>query len=73
MEQRFGRHAAIARDRESSRRINEIRAAIADGTYRPPLDSVAESVLAWIAPPELFDSGVMLDPRNAERSVARNH
>lgn len=36
-------------------RVARLRAEIAAGTYAPEPDAVAESVLAWVAPPGAFD------------------
>jgi hypothetical protein len=35
-------------------RIEQLRVAIAAGSYAPDPGAVAESVLAWVAPPELL-------------------
>lgn len=43
-------------------RIARLRRAIADGSYAPAPDAVAESVIGWIAPPAAFDG-----PRGAGR------
>lgn len=36
-------------------RIARLTRAIADGSYAPPVDAVADSLLGWIAPPEAFE------------------
>lgn len=36
-------------------RIARLTRAIADGSYTPAADAVAESLLGWIAPPEAFE------------------
>jgi hypothetical protein len=43
-------------------RLMRLRAQIAAGTYTPPADAVAESLVGWIATPEQFDR-----PRPADR------
>lgn len=42
-------------------RIARLRRAIAYGTYAPEPDAVAESVLAWVAPPAAFDAATDVD------------
>ncbi len=36
-------------------RIAHLRRAIADGSYAPAPDAVAESLLGWIVPPSAFE------------------
>jgi hypothetical protein len=36
-------------------RLARLRADIAAGTYAPPVDDVAESLVGWIARPEQFE------------------
>jgi len=36
-------------------RLARLRADIAAGTYAPPVESVAESLVGWIARPEQFE------------------
>ena len=38
-------------------RVARLRAEIASGIYAPEPDAVAEAVLAWVAPPDVFDRG----------------
>jgi hypothetical protein len=37
-------------------RLARLRAEIAAGTYAPPADAVAESLVGWIARPEQFET-----------------
>lgn len=39
-----------------ARRLEELRAAVTTGSYRPEPTLVAESVLAWLAPVEVFET-----------------
>ena len=39
----------------SETRIARLRADIAAGTYAPPAEAVAESLVGWIARPEQFE------------------
>lgn len=42
-------------------RIAWLTRAIADGTYAPPVDAVAESLVGWIAPPAAFEGPAAAD------------
>jgi len=39
----------------SPERIARLRAAIAEGSYAPGAEAVAESLVGWLAPPEWFE------------------
>jgi len=40
---------------DSEDRLARLRADIAAGTYTPPAEAVAESLVGWIARPEQFE------------------
>ena len=40
---------------DSEHRLARLRADIAAGTYAPPAEAVAESLVGWIARPEQFE------------------
>jgi hypothetical protein len=50
-------------------RLARLRAEITDGTYAPPPDAVAESLVAWIARPEQFERGAARADDHADRAV----
>jgi hypothetical protein len=37
-------------------RLAHLRRAIADGSYAPEPDAVAESLLGWVVPPDAFEA-----------------
>ena len=45
-------------------RLARLRAEIAAGTYAPPIDAVAESLVGWIARPEQFERPTHDGPRD---------
>lgn len=49
-------------------RLAELRAAIHAGSYAPPADAVAESLVGWIAPPEQFERPVKFSAAPADRN-----
>jgi hypothetical protein len=46
---------------EAPDRLARLSRAIADGSYAPDPDAVAESVLGWIAPPATFERSAAMD------------
>ena len=58
-----------------SARVQRLRAAVASGEYAPEPTDVAESVLAWTAPPTLFDRSVkkFSDPADSKGQTAKDH
>ena len=56
-------------------RLDQLRTAIAAGSYSPDLDSVAESLVGWIATPEQFDRPVKKFSDDADQNVqtAKDH
>lgn len=58
-----------------SARLERLRAAVASGEYAPEPTDVAESVLAWTAPPTLFDRQVKKfpDPADSKEQTAKDH
>ncbi len=61
--------------RARSARLERLRVAVASGEYAPELTDVAESVLAWTAPPTLFDRQVkkLSDPADSKEQAAKDH
>ncbi len=49
-------------------RLEELRRAIADGTYAPAAGLVAESVLSWLVPATAWDGVVKPPPSSADPS-----
>lgn|GEM_PF-6958179 len=58
-----------------SARLAALREAIAAGRYAPDTDSVAESLVGWIATPEQFERPVKksLDDADREAHTAQDH
>ena len=56
-------------------RLDQLRTAIATGSYAPDPDAVAESLVGWIATPEQFDRHVKKFSDHADRNeqTAKDH
>ena len=56
-------------------RLVELREAIAAGRYEPEADSVAESLVGWIATPQQFERSVKksLDDADRQAQTAQDH
>lgn len=56
-------------------RLVELREAIAAGRYAPDTDSIAESLVGWIATPEQFERSVKKSLGDADREAhtAQDH
>jgi hypothetical protein len=50
--------------------LDELRRAIASGAYSPEPATVAESVLAWLAPASVFESPVKRPERDVDVQAA---
>jgi hypothetical protein len=58
-----------------SERLVALRTAIAAGSYAPDPESIAESLVGWIATPEQFERSVKksLDDADREGHTAQDH